>query len=320
MKYFVDIYSTIATAPVAELRRTDDGTVVMELERADITALTQAGWKAPEVFTAKGRDGRTGIWGVIYRPANFDASAKYAVIENIYAGPQSSFVPKSFAEFNQMQAMADLGFIVVQIDGMGTSNRSKAFHDIAWKNLKDAGFADRILWHRAVAAKYPYYDSTRVGIYGTSAGGQNALGALLFHPEFYKTAVSAAGCHDNRMDKIWWNEQWMGWPIGAEYAESSNVDNAYRLEGDVLLIVGEMDHNVDPSSTLQVVNQLIKHNRNFELLVVPGMDHGPGGAYGDHRRYDFFVEHLLGVHPPSWAALEKVLKTQTASTSATSGR
>jgi dipeptidyl aminopeptidase/acylaminoacyl peptidase len=320
MKYVVDIYSTVDTAPVAELRRTDDGSVAMELERADIAALTQAGWKAPEVFTAQGRDGRTGIWGVIYRPTTFDASKKYAVIENIYAGPQSSFVPKSFTEFNQMQAMADLGFIVVQIDGMGTSNRSKAFHDVAWKNLKDAGFADRILWHQAVAAKYPYYDITRVGIYGTSAGGQNSLGALLFHPEFYKTAVSAAGCHDNRMDKIWWNEQWMGWPIGAEYAESSNVDNAYRLEGNVLLLVGEMDHNVDPSSTMQVVNQLIKHNKNFELLVVPGMDHGAGGAYGDHKRYDFFVDHLLGVRPPSWAALEKALKTQTTSTSATSGR
>ena len=327
MKYFVDIYSTVDTPPVAQLRHTADGSVAMELEHADITALTQAGWKGPEVFDAAGRDGQTRIWGVIYRPTNFDAAKKYAVIENIYAGPQGSFVPKSFSEINQMQpevnqmqVLAELGFIVVQIDGMGTSNRSKAFHDVAWKNLKDGGFADRILWHQAVAARYPYYDITRVGIYGTSAGGQNSLGALLFHPEFYRTAVSAAGCHDNRMDKIWWNEQWMGWPIGPEYAESSNVDNAYRLQGDVLLIVGEMDHNVDPSSTMQVVNQLIKHNKNFELLVVPGMDHGPGGAYGDHKRYDFFVEHLLGVHAPSWAAVEKALKTQTTSTSATSGR
>jgi dipeptidyl aminopeptidase/acylaminoacyl peptidase len=320
MKYFVDTYSRVDVAPVAELRRGDDGGVVMELERADVTALAQAGWKPPEVFTAKGRDAKTDIWGVIYRPTNFDASKKYPVIENIYAGPQGSFVPKSFAEFNQMQALAELGFIIVQIDGMGTSNRSKVFHDVAWKNLKDAGFPDRILWHKAVAAKYTHYDVTRVGIYGTSAGGQNSLGALLFHPEFYKAAVSAAGCHDNRMDKIWWNEQWMGWPIGPEYAESSNVDNAYRLEGDVLLVVGEMDHNVDPSSTMQVVNQLIKHNKNFELLVVPGMDHGAGGTYGDHKRYDFFVRHLLGANPPSWVALDKALKPQTTSTSASSGR
>jgi dipeptidyl aminopeptidase/acylaminoacyl peptidase len=292
----------------------------MALETADISALVKAGWAPPEVFSAKGRDGQTDIWGVIYRPADFNAARKYPVIENIYAGPHSSFVPKSFAAFNQMQAQADLGFIVVQIDGMGTSNRSKAFHDVAWKNIKDAGFPDRILWHKAVAAKYPYYDITRVGIYGTSAGGQNSLGALLFHPEFYKVAVSFAGCHDNRMDKIWWNEQWMGWPIGSEYAESSNVENAYRLQGKVLLVVGEMDHNVDPSSTMQVVNQLIKHNKDFDLLVVPGMDHGSGGAYGDHKRYDFFVRHLLGINPPSWAAVEGALKPQLKSTSATNGR
>ena len=219
---------------------------------------------------AKGRDGRTDIWGVIVKPTNFDPAKKYPVIENIYAGPQSSFVPKSFAAYNAMQAQAELGFIVVQIDGMGTSNRSKAFHDVAWKNLKDAGFPDRLLWHKAAAAKYPWYDISRVGLYGTSAGGQNALGGLLFFPDFYKVAVSAAGCHDNRMDKIWWNEQWMGWPIGREYAESSNVDNAYRLQGKVQLVVGEMDQNVDPASTFQVVNQLIKHNKDFELLVIPG--------------------------------------------------
>jgi dipeptidyl aminopeptidase/acylaminoacyl peptidase len=320
LKYYVDSYSRIDMAPTAELRRTTDRSLVLELEKADITALVKAGWKAPEVFTAKGRDGRTDIWGVIYRPSHFNPAMKYPVIENIYAGPHSSFVPKSFAAFNQMQAQAEVGFIVVQIDGMGTSNRSKAFHDVAWKNIKEAGFPDRILWHRAVAAKYPYYDSTRVGIYGTSAGGQSSLGALLFYPDFYKAAVSSAGCHDNRMDKIWWNEQWMGWPIGPEYAESSNVDNAYRLQGALLLTVGEMDHNVDPSSTMQVVNQLVKHNKNFDLLFVPGADHGSGGAYGEHKRYDFFVSHLLGVTPPSWTLIEDALKAQAKSTSASSGR
>ncbi len=226
------------------------------------------------------------------------------MIENIYAGPQGAFVPKSFTAYNQMQSLAEIGFIVVQIDGMGTNYRSKAFHDVAWKNLKDAGFPDRVLWHKAVAAKYPYYDITRVGIYGTSAGGQNSLGGLLFFPDFYKVGVSSAGCHDNRMDKIWWNEQWMGWPIGKEYADSSNVDNAYRLQGKVLLIVGEMDSNVDPSSTLQVVNQLIKHNKDFDLLVIPGALHTNGGAYGGHKRFDFFSRHLLGVIPPDWKALE----------------
>ena len=314
-RLYTDTYSRVDLAPVTELRRTSDGELVTVLEKADITELVKAGWKAPEVFVARGRDGVTDIWGVIVRPTNFDPARKYPVIENIYAGPQGSFVPKSFAAFTAMQAQADIGFIVVQIDGMGTNNRSKAFHDVAWKNLKDAGFPDRVLWHKAAAAKYPYYDIARVGLYGNSAGGQNALGGLLFFPDFYKVAVSSAGCHDNRMDKIWWNEQWMGWPIGPEYAASSNVDNAYRLQGKVLLVVGEMDQNVDPASTYQVVNQLIKHNKDFELLVIPGAGHGPGGAYGEHKRFDFFTRHLLGLTPPDWKALEEATRKSTSSPS-----
>ena len=306
MKFYVDTYSRIDMPPVVEVRRTDGNALLATVERGDITELAKTGWKAPEVFVAKGRDGQTDIWGIVIRPSNFDPAKKYPVIENIYAGPQGSFVPKSFFAYNQMQSQAELGFIVVQIDGMGTSNRSKAFHDVAWRNLGDAGFPDRILWHKAVAAKYPYYDITRVGIYGGSAGGQNALGGLLFHPEFYKAGIAYAGCHDNRMDKIWWNEQWMGWPIGPQYSASSNVDNAYRLEGDLLLVVGELDTNVDPSSTMQVVNQLIKHDKNFDLLVVPGANHpagrgnDPTAPYGDHKRFDFFVQHLLGMTPPAW--------------------
>ncbi|HYM24288.1 MAG TPA: DPP IV N-terminal domain-containing protein, partial [Vicinamibacterales bacterium] len=185
MRYFVDTYSRVDVAPISEVRLTDDGALVAPLERGDISALTTAGWRPPEILVAKGRDGVTDIWGVIVRPSNFDPAKKYPVIENIYAGPQGSFVPKNFQAFNPMMAQAELGFIVVQIDGMGTSNRSKAFQDVAWQNLGDAGFPDRILWHKAAAAKYPWYDITRVGIYGTSAGGQNSLGGLLFHPEFY---------------------------------------------------------------------------------------------------------------------------------------
>ena len=298
--YYVDSWSRVNLAPVSQLRRTADRSVVMELERGDYTAALATGWRPPEAFVAKGRDGTTDIWGVIIRPTNFDPSRQYPVIENIYAGPQGSFVPKTFSPYSSMNAMAELGFIVVQLDGMGTSNRSKAFHDVAWHNLGDAGFPDRILWHHAVAAKYPWYDITRVGIYGTSAGGQSALGGLLFHPEFYDAAVAAAGCHDNRMDKIWWNEQWMGWPLGPHYAASSNVDNAAKLQGRLLLVVGEMDTNVDPSSTMQVVNALIKANKQFDLLVLPGAGHTSGGVYGDRRRFDFFVHHLLGVEPPDW--------------------
>ncbi|MGA7783360.1 MAG: prolyl oligopeptidase family serine peptidase [Candidatus Acidiferrales bacterium] len=302
-KYYVDTWSRVDLAPVSQLRRTEDRKVLMELERGDISALLAAGWKPPEVFVSKGRDGATDIWGVIFRPTNFDESKKYPVIENIYAGPQGSFVPKTFS--GAPQPLAELGFIVVQMDGMGTNNRSRAFHDVAFQNLADAGFPDRILWHKAAAAKYPWYDITRVGIYGTSAGGQNSLGGMLFHPEFYKVAVSNSGCHDNRMDKIWWNEQWMGWPIGPQYSASSNVDNAYRLQGKLMLVLGELDNNVDPSSTLQVVNQLIKHDKKFDLLFVPGGGHGAGGAYGQHLLQDFFVHNLMGVEPPDWKLLEQ---------------
>jgi dipeptidyl aminopeptidase/acylaminoacyl peptidase len=305
MTYFVDTYSRVDLPAVSELRRTSDGSLVTVVESGDATQLERAGWKAPEVFTAKGRDGKTDIWGLIYRPTSFDPGRKYPVIESIYAGPHGSHVPKSWSPYSPLQAQAELGFMVVQIDGMGTSNRSKAFHDVTWRNLGDAGFPDRILWHQAVAQKYPYYDITRVGIYGGSAGGQNSMGALLFHPEFYKAAVSYVGCHDNRMDKIWWNEQWMGWPIGAQYAASSNVDNAHRLQGKLLLVGGELDTNVDPSSTLQVVKALVKAGKTFDLLIIPGAGHGAARSdddaeYGDRMRFDFFLRHLAGIEPPDW--------------------
>jgi dipeptidyl aminopeptidase/acylaminoacyl peptidase len=304
---FVDTWSGIDHPPVSVLRKTEDGTKIMDIEKADITKLLETGIRLPEVFTAKGRDGITDIWGIIIKPTKFDPSKKYPVIEYIYAGPHSSFVPKSFRPFlGEMHQLAELGFIVVQIDGMGTSNRSKAFHDVCWKNLRDAGFPDRIPWIKAAAQKYPFMDIERVGIYGGSAGGQNAAGAVLFHPEFYKVAVAACGCHDNRMDKMWWNEQWMGWPVGVEYSQSSNVDNAWRLKGRLLLINGEMDNNVDPASTEQLVNALIKANKDFEYVFVPGAKHiSNGGVYGSRKRRDFFVKHLLGTDPPVWNIIEK---------------
>ncbi|QCR24964.1 S9 family peptidase [Pontibacter sp. SGAir0037] len=300
--YFVDTYSKVDLPPTTVLRTAADGKIVMELEQADATALLAAGWKAPEVFTVKGRDGKTDIWGMIVRPSNFDPSKQYPVIEYIYAGPHSSFVPKVFNSdfrYRFLHELAELGFIVVQMDGMGTSNRSKAFHDVCWKNLKDGGFPDRIAWMKTAAQKYPYMDLSRVGIFGNSAGGQSSAGALLFHPEFYKVAVSSSGCHDNRMDKIWWNEQWMG-KIGSHYAESSNVVNAHKLQGKLMLILGELDDNVDPASSLQLVNALIKANKNFDFLMIPGMGHSLGGDYGERKRRDFFVKHLLGIDPPEW--------------------
>jgi dipeptidyl aminopeptidase/acylaminoacyl peptidase len=195
--------------------------------------------------------------------------------------------------------MAELGFILVQIDGMGTSNRSKAFHDVCFKNLADSGFPDRILWMKSAAAKYPYMDLSRVGIYGGSAGGQSALGALLNYGNFYRAAAADCGCHDNRVDKIWWNELWMGYPIGPHYKDQSNVTNAHKLTGKLLLTVGEVDRNVDPVSTMQVVNALVKANKDFDMLVVPGAGHGIGESpYGARKRKDFFVRNLLGVNPP----------------------
>ena len=297
-RFLIDTYSRVDAAPITELRRATDGQLVLKLEESDTTALKASGWVAPEVFVAKGRDGVTDIWGVIQRPKDFDPAKTYPVIENIYAGPQGSFTPKSFSPGGRWSSLTDLGFIVVQMDGMGTANRSKAFHDVCFKNLKDAGFPDRILWHKAVAAKYPHYDISRVGIYGGSAGGQNAGGAVLFHGDFYKAAAAGCGCHDNRMDKASWNEQWMGYPVGPQYSESSNIDHADKLRGKLLLIVGEVDDNVPPESTYRFADALIRVGKDFDFVMVPNAGHGMGGGYGDRRMRDFFTRHLLGQEPP----------------------
>ena len=303
----VDKYSTVEQAPVTVLR-TAQGEKAEErtLAQADLSKIKSAGWTAPEIFTAPGRDGVTPMWGIIQRPTNFDPQKKYPVIEYIYSGPGDAYTPKSFLPYNgYTTALAELGFIVVQLDAMGTSYRGKKFEEVCYKNLKDAGFPDRIQWIKAAAEKYPYMDSTRVGIYGCSAGGQEALAAVLFHPEFYKASYSSCGCHDNRMDKIWWNEQWMGYPVDSSYIACSNVENAHRLTRPLMLVVGEMDDNVDPASTMQVVDALIKANKDFELVVLPGVRHSMGESYGEHKRFDFFVKELMGVEPPKWEELKQ---------------
>lgn len=301
-QYFVDRQSRPDMPPVAILYDTETASERMVVQQADISPLQKEGWKMPEVFSAKGRDGSTDIWGVVIRPSNFNPEKKYPVVEMVYAGPQDFYVQKSFnQDYFSMHALAELGFIVVQVDGMGTSWRSKAFHDVCYKNLKDAGFLDRIAWMKALATKHPYIDITNVGIYGGSAGGQNAAAAVMFHGDFYNAAVASCGCHDNRMDKIWWNEQWMGYPVGPHYEASSNVANATKLNGKLMLIVGEMDDNVDPASTLQVANALIKAKKDFELVVLPGVGHSGGGEFGERKRRDFFVKHLLHVDPPAWS-------------------
>jgi dipeptidyl aminopeptidase/acylaminoacyl peptidase len=294
-RYLIDTWSRVNLPPVTELRSSDDGHLICKLETADAGGLFASGWKAPEPFVAKGRDGATDIYGVIWRPKNLDPAKKYPIIESIYAGPQDSFTPEDFHANYHEQELADKGFVVVQMDGMGTSNRSKKFHDVCWKNIKDAGFPDRLPWIKAAAAKYPYMDLTRVGIYGTSAGGQDALRGILDYPDFYKVCVADSGCYDNRMDKIWWNEQWMGWPVDDSYARSSCVVDAHKLQGKLMLMVGEMDQNVDPSSTMQVVNALTQADKDFDLVDMPNMGHGVAGTpYGWRRLQEFFVKNLLG--------------------------
>jgi dienelactone hydrolase len=294
----IDTWSRVDLPPVNELRRTADGSLICGLEEADISQLAASGWQAPEVFVAKGRDGKSDIWRVIARPVNFDPAKKYPVLESIYNGPQSAYVPKTFSAQRRFSNLTDLGFVVVQMDAMGTAFRSKAFHDACWPDLADAGFPDRNLWHKA-AAKYSWYDLDRVGIYGTSAGGQNAAGAVIFHPEFYKAAVANSGCHDNRMDKASWNEQWMGYPVGEQYSKSSNIDNAGRLGGHLMLIVGEMDNNVPPESTYRLADALIKAGKDFDLVTIPGANHGAPSAVTQRRLQDFLLLHLQGVNPPS---------------------
>lgn len=301
MAYLVDVCSTAEVPPVAVLRSGTDGRKVMSLEKADISRLEAAGWRKPEVFSAKGRDGKTDIWGLIYRPSNFSPDKRYPIVEYIYQGPGSQYVPKSFISYDwNMSSLAELGFIVVMVDGMSTSFRSREFENVCYQNLQDAGLPDHMAWLRAAARKYPYMDIDRVGIFGASAGGQESTNAVLLHPDFYKAAYSACGCHDNRMDKIWWNELWMGYPVGEQYRKSSNVENAHLLRRPLMLVVGELDDNVDPASTMQVADALIKARKDFELVVLPGAGHTMGELFGERKRFDFFVRHLMGVTPPSW--------------------
>jgi dipeptidyl-peptidase-4 len=297
-KYLIDTYSRVDLAPVSVLRKAD-GSLVCELERADVSDLVKTGWRMPDVFAAKGRDGKTDIWGVVYKPSNYDPARKYPVIEYIYAGPQTATAPKVFTSFSSRHALAELGFIVVIIDGMGTPGRSKAFHDISHHNYGDAGLPDRILWIKALAKQLPCIDLTRVGIYGHSGGGYSSMRAMLTYPDFYKVAVSSSGNHEHRLYNFGYTEQWMGYPVGKHYEEQSNITNAHKLKGKLLLIHGEIDNNVLPVHTIRLVDALVKASKDFDLLILPGKQHGIESKYVDQRRYDFFVRHLLGVEPPN---------------------
>lgn len=298
--FFVDSYSRPDLPGKAVLRRSSDGQVVMGLEESDAKSLLASGYRPPEPFRGKARDGKTDIYGIIWRPSNFDPAKKYPVIEQIYTGPQSFFVPKAFAAYrNGAQAVAELGFVMVMIDGLGTAGRSKTFHDFCFKNLGDAGLEDHIGLLKQMAAKYSYMDLSRMGVYGTSAGGYAAAQAMLQRPEFYKVGVAISGNHDHRTDKAWWNELWMGYPVGENYVQQSNYTMAGKLEGRLLLVHGDMDDNVNVSATLQFADALMRANKDFDLLIVPNMRHGEGSnTYVIRRRWDYFVQHLLGVAPP----------------------
>ncbi|MEC8557655.1 MAG: prolyl oligopeptidase family serine peptidase [Planctomycetota bacterium] len=292
-QFLLDSYSRVDMATVTELRDAKTGEKVVKLSSED-TEKRFGKRRLTTRFRAPGRDGETDIWGIIHWPSDFDPRKKYPVIENIYAGPHDHHVPKSFGSRYRIQhTVADAGFIVVQIDGMGTAWRSKAFHDLCYKNLRDAGFPDRIAWLKAAAEEYPQMDIKRVGIFGGSAGGQNTMAALLWHGDFYKVGVADCGCHDNRMDKIWWNEQWMGWPVDESYIQNSNMENAHLLQGKLMLTLGEKDENVDPASTIQVVKKLIEADKDFEFVLIPGGGHGAGESrWASQKRLRFFEAHL----------------------------
>jgi dipeptidyl-peptidase-4 len=299
--FFVDNYSRPDLPGEAVLRRTKDGSEVRVLEKTDASELLKTGWKFAEPFQGKAADGTTDLYGLIWRPSNFDAAKKYPIIEFVYTGPQGFFVPKSFARTLGLQSMAELGFVVVVVDGRGTIGRSRAFHQFSYRNL-GGSFEDHVAMIKQMAARYPYMDATQVGIFGTSAGGYGAAHAMLAFPEFYKVGVSTSGDHDARLDKAWWNEAYQGYPVQDDYAAQSNVTMAGRLEGHLLLEHGDIDDNVHPVETLRFVDALMKANKNFDMLFVPNMFHGESGEhalYLERRRWDYFVQYLLGVTPPA---------------------
>lgn len=299
--FFVDSYSRPDLPAESVLRRSKDGSEVRVLEKTDASELLQTGWKFPEPFEGKAADGTTDIYGLIWRPSNFDAGKKYPIIEQVYTGPQGFFVPKTFASGLRLQSMAELGFIVVMVDGRGTAGRSRAFHQFSYRNLGGA-FADHVALIKQMAGRYPYMDLTRVGIYGTSAGGYGAAHAMLMFPDFYKVGVTISGDHDARLDKAWWNEVYQGFPVQDDYVAQSNVTMADRLKGHLLIEHGDIDDNVHPVETMRFVDALMKANKSFDMLFVPNMFHGESGEHALYlvrRRWDYFVQYLLGVSPPT---------------------
>ena len=300
-RYLVDTYETLEQGARSVVRSARDGTVRLELGTTDLSGLTRLGWQPPRAFRATARDGATDIYGVLLLPTTFDSTRRYPLIDNIYAGPQTLATPKTLAPSRYLweaQALAELGFVVMVVDGMGTPFRSKKFHDVAYQRLGDAGLPDHMAAIRQLAARHSFIDTTRVGIFGISAGGYASARAILKYPDFFKVAVSAAGCHDLRLDKVEWAERYMG-PMGPHYAEQANPTLARNLKGKLLLSHGDLDENVPIAQTYALVDSLIAQRKSFDLLVLPNRNHDvDADPYMIRSRWDYFVKHLLGVEPP----------------------
>ena len=303
--FIVDAYSTPLDPPITVLRGRG-GEVLLELERADVSALLASGWQPPIPFSIKARDGRADLYGLLFRPSDFDADRKYPIINYLYPGPQSGSVgSRSFrAAHRDLQAIAELGFVVVELDAMGTPGRSKSFHEAYYGNMGDNGLPDQIAGIRQLAVRHAWMDIERVGIFGHSGGGFAAADAILRYPDFYDVAVSQAGNHDNRNYEDDWGEKWQGL-LEVHPDGSSNYDNqanqllASNLKGKLLIAHGTLDTNVPVSNTMLVVDALIAANKDFDLLLLPNRSHGFGNEpYMMRRRWDYFVRHLLGGEPP----------------------
>jgi dipeptidyl aminopeptidase/acylaminoacyl peptidase len=287
--------------------RDDSGKVVVDVAKQDITKLLAAGWVPPVPITVKGRDGKTDVYGFMFKPTNFDASKKYPIVNHVYPGPQTgSCGGRGFAAAHgDMQSLAELGFIVVCIDGMGTPWRSKAFHEFYFGDLGDNTIPDQVSGMKDLAAKYPWIDLNLVGIYGHSGGG-NATGAAMFHyPDFFKVGIAESGNHDQRDYEDDWAEKWAGLEVKnadgtSNYDSQANQNFVKNLKGHLLLAHGSMDNNVPLNNTLLVVEALIKANKDFDLLIIPNVAHGYGEAsqYMTRRRWDYFVKNLAGNIPP----------------------
>jgi len=308
-KYFIDNYST-ADTPAISVLRDMNGKLIKELERADISRLKASGWKPLTRITVKARDGKTDLYGLMYTPTNLDLNKKYPIIDYIYPGPQGGSIgSRSFAASRgDNQALAELGFVVVQIDGMCNPMRSKAFHDSCYGDMADNTLEDQVAGIKQLAAKYSYIDINRVGIWGHSGGGFATAAAMFRYPDFFKVGISESGNHDNRNYEDDWGERYIGLLSGDNYEKQANQTYAKNLKGHLLLAHGTMDDNVPPNNTLLVVDALIKANKDFDLIMIPNARHGYGSAssYMMRRRWDYFVRYLLGGEPPK----EYELKTK----------